>query len=363
MPINQTIWKISNKIEIIHNIKLETENELENVLQSNIEILNENWLVIGRQVLTKFNKYIDLLAIDSDGAIIVIELKKNKTPRDVVAQSIDYASWIKTLSAVEIADIYEEYSLKYLKLEKSLDEAFIEKFDNKLDEENINTSHQIIIVSSELDSSTERIISYLNESRVPINIAFFKVFKINKEKYISRAWLIDPSETADISISRDSKGSWNGEYYVSFGDSEERNWEDAVKYGFISGGGGEWYSKTLSQLKIGDRIWVNIPHKGYVGVGKVIDTAQKANETIFERGGKKLNIFSVAHNANYHEHYKNNDDKAEFMVKIKWDKTVEKEHAISEVGFFGNQNTVCKPSSNKWIHTVDRLKKIWGIKS
>ncbi|MDQ8156871.1 MAG: nuclease, partial [Gemmatimonadota bacterium] len=31
--------------------------------------------------------------------------------------------------------------------------------------------------------------------------------------------------------------------------------------------------------------------------------------------------------------------------------------AFSEVGLFGNQNSVCRPATPKWRHTVDRLKQ------
>ena len=361
MPINQTMWKISNNIEPIMETKLESELELENVLQDSINILNENWLIIGRQVLTKFNKYIDLLAIDITGSLIIIELKKDKTPRDVVAQAIDYASWIKSISPDEISDIYEAFDKKYLNTNKSLDEVFYEKFSTKLDEEILNSSHQIIIVATELDSSTERIISYLNDSSVPINIAFFKVFTINNQKYINRAWFIDPYETSDIATIHETKEPWNGEFYTSFGDGKERSWLDAVKYGFISGGGGIWYSRTLTQLKIGDRVWVNAPHVGYVGVGKVTDTARKADEVFFNFDSKELNIYDLPNNANYHKQFVDEEDKAEYIVKVEWIKTVLLNKAVSEVGFFGNQNTVCKPTANKWNHTVERLKNIWKI--
>ncbi|MGH8454577.1 MAG: hypothetical protein ACRESW_08500 [Nevskiales bacterium] len=67
------------------------------------------------------------------------------------------------------------------------------------------------------------------------------------------------------------KGDWNGEYYVSFGHDDKRDWEEARKYGFISGGGSAWYSGTLSMLDPGARVWVNVPGTGYVGVGKVIE--------------------------------------------------------------------------------------------
>ena len=29
---------------------------------------------------------------------------------------------------------------------------------------------------------------------------------------------------------------------------------------------------------------------------------------------------------------------------------------VNEVGLFGNQNTVCQPTAQKWRHTVERLK-------
>ena len=93
MPVNQTLWCIDDIIEEISEIDMGSENELEEIIESNIGILNPDWMIIGRQVLTDFNKRIDLLAIDSNGNLVVIELKKNRTTRDVVAQAIDYASW------------------------------------------------------------------------------------------------------------------------------------------------------------------------------------------------------------------------------------------------------------------------------
>ena len=51
----------------------------------------------------------------------------------------------------------------------------------------------------------------------------------------------------------------------------------------------------------------------------------------------------------------------EYFVKVKWIKDLPLNEAVSEVGFFGNQNSVCKPTTPKWNHTVDRLKIHFGV--
>lgn len=75
--------------------------------------------MIGRQVYTDFGKYIDLLAIDTTGSIIIIELKKHKTPRDVVAQTIDYAAWVENLSSEKFVQIYADFSARYAQSEQT----------------------------------------------------------------------------------------------------------------------------------------------------------------------------------------------------------------------------------------------------
>jgi len=58
---------------------------------------------------------------------------------------------------------------------------------------------------------------------------------------------------------------------------------------------------------------------------------------------------------------KDDPDNAEYLAGVKWIKTVPVAEAIKEKGFFGNQNTVATPTSPKWQHTVERLKKRFGI--
>lgn len=362
MPVEQVIWKLGENPERLKDSKLHAESELEGMIYRDVSLLSDQWLLIGRQVRTDFNSIIDFLAIDNSGSLIVIELKKSKTPRDVVAQAIDYASWVKNLNSTDIADIFEEYCQKYLHVKKSLDKAFVERFGVSLAEDELNNAHQIIIVASELDLSSERIVKYLNDSNIPVNVVFFRVFKDADSRYLSRAWFIDPAETQQRAITPKSSEPWNGEYYVSFGDGMGRDWEDARKYGFVSGGGGRWYSQTLNLLKEGDRIWVNIPKAGYVGVGIVESPAVKLDEFLVENDKGMVRLLDAPIHANYLKQWVNDEDRAEYFVKVKWLHTESRKNAVSELGFFGNQNTVCRPTTPKWTHTVDRLRSIFPIK-
>lgn len=353
MAISQTIWSLDEKTEL-QTATLISEKELEDLLADHIEILNPDWLLIGRQVRTVAGKYIDLLCMDHDGDLIVVELKKDLTPREVTAQAIDYASCMAALKLEELAEQY----LQFTNGNCTLNDAYKNKFGSTLDEDSVNQNVKMVIVAAEMDSSTERIIRYLREKyEVDINILFFHIFAHSGQRLISRAWFEEDVESQPPAPK--SIHSWNQEYYVSFGVGD-RQWEDAQKYGFISAGGGSWYSGTLKLLSPGDRIWVNIPHSGYVGVGIVQDEAILAKDVLFDNNGQQLGFADLSVKGNY-LYSLDDPNKAEYVVKVNWIKTIPENQAVKELGFFGNQNSVCRPRAQKWDYTVDRLKKIWNI--
>lgn len=355
MPVQHAIWKVGDEPTALTTTRLPSEQQLEDMIVRDPRILSGEWLLIGRQESTTHGGRIDLLAITPDGSLVLIELKRDRTPREIIAQSLDYASWVEKLTPDKIAQIYQRFSSG-----GKLDEAFQKHFGTVLDEEVLNQSHQIIIVAAELDPATERIIDYLNERDIAINAVFFQVFQHGEEQLLSRAWLIDPGETqVNVTSSSKAKGDkepWNGEYYVSFGDMNSRSWEDARQYGFISAGGGSWYSQTLKQLTPGDRVWVNIPKIGYVGVGCVTESMTAINEFTVETPEGEKPALDVLIFADHYRKNADNPDNAEYFVRVDWLDTVPKEEAVNEVGLFGNQNTVCQPTTPKWRHTVERLK-------
>lgn len=353
MPIRHALWKVGEKPVALAESSLGKEALLEQMIAEDFSILSDQWLPIGRQLRTTHGGFIDLLAINTDGQLIVIELKRDQTPREVVAQAIDYASWAKKLNPEEIAAIFTRFSNG-----RSLGEAFKSKFGIELEEEKLDGSHQVVVVASFLDPSTERIINYLSEMDVPINVIFFQVFQDGAQQYLGRSWLLDPVETQTKAASTPAgpKGDWNGEWYVSFGHDESRDWNEARKYGFVSAGGGAWFTQTLAQLSPGDHIWVNVPHTGYVGVGRVAGNAVPARDFKLKVNGQEKPALEVLR-AGYQREFAQDDEKSEYFVPVEWEATKPLEEAVKEVGSFGNQNTACRPRTPKWDHTVERLKQ------
>lgn len=364
MPIEIGVWRIDKELSKLDPTSIDLEKRLEDFLDKDITLASPNWIIIGRQVPTLFGHYIDLLALDQDGRLVVIELKKDKTPREVIAQLLDYGSWVRELKDEDIASIFERYAEKYHPefSNVSLNEHFAARFQGQEIPDVLNDSHELVIVAASLDESTERIVSYLaTEYEVAINALFFRVFRDGDREFLTRVWFIDPTKPI-IGTGPGPKNSWNGEYYVSFGDGPSRKWEDAVKYGFISAGHGSWYSKTLSLLEPGGRVWVNVPGRGYVGVGEVLEPVTRADRFELRKdNGERIPITKMAVNAPTMFEHLTDDEMAEHLVRVKWIKTVELSEAIKEKGLFGNQNSVCKPTAKRWDHTVDRLKKRFNL--
>lgn len=358
MPIEMALWRLEGDNVIpIASSSIDTEKRLEKALERDISILGlDRLVVIGRQVQTRFGKVVDLLALGPQGDVYVIELKRDRTPREVVAQALDYGSWVKDLDYDELSGIFEAY-----RPEAGFDDVQLKAFGQL--PEDVNSSHHLVIVASELDPSTERIVGYLNDHELPINVVFFRYLKDGDNEYLARSWLIDPGES-EARTSR-KKRPWNGrDFYVAFGERDgeghdRRRWEDAVRFGFVSGGGGPWYSRTLNALQPGHRVFVYIPQTGYVGVGTVEESVQPVADFNVSTDDGMVPILSVT-DLHARDMDANADDpeRCEYLVRVRWERTHTREEAFWEQGLFTNQNTVTKLRDT---HTVQRLEEHFGL--
>jgi hypothetical protein len=195
MPTEIRIWEVTadGSLNSIPNTQISLEEQLETWLEQDISIISSNYMVIGRQVTTDFGGVIDLLCLDSSGDIVVVELKRGKTPREVTAQALDYASWVADLSHQRVTDIANNY----LPENKLLETAFQETFGEELPD-TLNDGHSVLIVAESMDSSTERIVKYLSAQGIRINVLTVQHFSSEDGKELmAQTFMIEPSEATE----------------------------------------------------------------------------------------------------------------------------------------------------------------------
>jgi DNA-directed RNA polymerase subunit F len=160
------------KIESDYLIKISKEtldyvNRLEKWLIDDISILKPNLALLGSQVVSPYGKMIDILAITSSGELVIIVFKRDKPNHEVIAQVLDSATWVKDLCYDELTNILNTYGKSEY---KDIEEFFSATFNKNAEEIELNSDHQMIIVGSEIDESTVRIINYLAKEPYYLNI-------------------------------------------------------------------------------------------------------------------------------------------------------------------------------------------------
>lgn len=196
--------KIAEKIEPVtfQELKMQ-ESDIEEILRCSIEMLcdeEESMLVIGRQVKNEKNGRSDLTAVDNNGNIVLIEIKRD--PKDIENrkeafefQAIRYAASYATIETADelVKKVYALYIEKY-KNEFELGELTPYELGlRKLNEflkvngavNSFNKKQKIILAASAYDEQTLSAVAWLNSNNVDMSCFTLTPYKINGEVYLN----------------------------------------------------------------------------------------------------------------------------------------------------------------------------------
>ena len=227
MALEAKVWRVdADRTERLNPSRLDEEERLEDWLCRDIGLLSEGLLVIGRQISTSGGT-LDLLAVDEKANLVIVELKRDKTPRDVVAQILDYASCVQDFGREDV----ERHTRDFLG--KGIDEAFMERFGHEVPE-TVNGRHRMYIVASSLDSATQRIVEYLSRVHgVDINATTFSYFHTEQGEFIARSTLLDEDEVERRADARATKrrpiASEAALREVAVGNGVVELWDTAIR--------------------------------------------------------------------------------------------------------------------------------------
>ena len=364
MPVEMAIWRMNDtELQRLTATPLDFEQQLEDRLAQTPSMTGIELLIVGRQVTTSFGGVVDLLGLDADGRLHVLELKRDRSPRDAVAQVLDYGSWAEALSYEDIEQAFEDYRDD----DTTLEAAFAERFASPMPDQ-VNDEQQFTIVASELDPTSERIVRFLrDEYGVPINTVFFRHFIDEGREYLARTWLRDPqpADSAPARTSRSKRAPWNGrDYYAVVGrvDDEAERYKMASKYGYLNAGGGSWFWKPLRNLKLGARVFVYVGGAGYVGIANVAAEMINARDARVDINGTDEPLLDQpgVSDAFRERAFSDDPEEIEMVVRVEWTELLPLHEAVAGSGLFSVPTTVCKLRDKHTIETVETALGISG---
>lgn len=192
MPKKEMAWKIGpdSGISRLSNTVPDLELHLENWIEADPDIIDSDLLLIARQCPTDFGTYIDLLGMTSQGDLVIIELKKGRTPRETVSQALEYAAWSSHLGYNRIVEI----AIPMHESEENLSSAFSARFGSELPD-TLNQTQKILLVAPEITDSVSSVIEFLSENYgVPINGVSLSLFQTDENKVLVRNVVMEESE-------------------------------------------------------------------------------------------------------------------------------------------------------------------------
>lgn len=184
------------------NEKLRERYDIQEWVEKKPEIIEENLLIIGKEVPLPSDIRIDLLAIDKASNLVIIELKRDDSGRNVDWQAIKYASYCSNYTPTEIFRLYAEY----LGTTEDEAETIIEKFIDTDDFEEINKSQRIILISKEFHSDVISAVLWLRDFGIEVScVRFTPYIDETGNLFIAPTKIIPLPEAEDYLIKKEKK--------------------------------------------------------------------------------------------------------------------------------------------------------------
>ncbi len=156
----------SDRVEEVDfaRLGLRERRDIQEWIAVNPEILGDDLLVVGKEFsgFDRTNERLDLLAVDADGRLVIIELKRDDTGADAHWQAIKYASYLRNATPEDIVSLFVEHG-------GMSDTEAIRRLLQHLDSDDLNelnNDQRIILASHRFAPEVTNAVLWLND-KVP----------------------------------------------------------------------------------------------------------------------------------------------------------------------------------------------------
>lgn len=182
---------------------------LQSAIKKQIDVIAPNCLVIAEEFSewSGSQRRIDLLAIDTKGNLVVIELKRTETGEHMELQALRYAAMVSTLTFSRAVEVYR----KYLVSTDSEDDAESKLLDflgwEEAQEDDFALGVRIILVSSNFSKELTTSVMWLNDHNLDIKCVRFIPYRYQSKILVDVQQMIPlpEAETYQVKIKQQSE--------------------------------------------------------------------------------------------------------------------------------------------------------------
>lgn len=357
--INHQTNRISKVQKVsFSELRLTERNHLQEWLANQPDALGEELLIIQKEFdgFDETKERLDLLAIDKSGSLVIIENKLDDSGRNVVWQSLKYASYCSTLSTTQIGEIFQSYLDKQGagKDAKALICDFLGKEEFAEVSLNHGSDQRLIMVAAEFRKEVTSTVLWLLKHRVFVKCFKATPYQDGSDLFLTVEQLIPLPEAAELMIG------------ISEKEVEEQTVErsQATRYQLRT----DFWHQTLEALeKSSVKLYANVgPSRdhwlnagsGLSGVHySMIFTRDEARVNLaLDRASKEQNkaLFDIlsARSSSFDEAY---------GAPLSWRRMDDKKSSIIEAEqAFDGHNRECWPGMIAWlVDNIQRMERVF----
>ena len=209
---------------------LRERQDIQEWVAANPTILGDDLLIIGKEFsdFDRTNERLDLLAVDAEGKLVVIELKRDDSGADVHWQAIKYASYLARVTAADIINMLARYA-------GISADAAESKLQQHLGEDNLdalNNDQRIILASHRFAPEVTNAVLWLNEKAPGENlITCIKLtpYQDGESLYVQASRIIPVPGTEELRVGiRDLSGSGSSGFGLPLGQRDTSHQSDHI---------------------------------------------------------------------------------------------------------------------------------------
>lgn len=203
------INKSSNSIQRLEeksfsSLGFRERDHLQEWIAKQPDVLGEELLIIQKEFsgFDDTHERLDLLAIDKQGALVIIENKLDDSGRDVTWQALKYASYCSGLSKANIAKIFQQY-LDLNEPGSNAEDRIAEFLEGQDYEElvlNKGVTQRIILIAARFRKEVTSTVLWLMNFKVRLQCFKATPFVMGEELFLNVEQIIPTQDAGDYMI-------------------------------------------------------------------------------------------------------------------------------------------------------------------